>query len=129
MNNYNPAGRQRGASMWGLLGASALVVLFALITMKLVPVYLDNNKIVSALESLAETPGVNNMSRRQILDKIDNTLYIDMASDLLNLKEALTISKTRTHKVYTIAYERVTPMAYNISALTDFENSVEVPLK
>ena len=129
MENYNHASKQRGASMWGLVGGAGLIVLFALITMKLVPVYLDNNKIISALDSLAETPGVNNMSRRHVLDKLDNTLYIDMASDLLNLKEALSITKTRTHKVYTISYERVTPMAYNISALTEFENSVEVPLK
>jgi hypothetical protein len=129
MNNFSQASKQKGSSMWGLLFGAGLVVLFALITMKLVPVYLDNNKIVSALESLAETPGAVNMSRRQVLDKIDNTLYIDMASDLLNLKEALSITKTKTHKVFTIAYERVTPMAYNVSALTEFENSVEVPFK
>ena len=127
MENYNHASKQRGASMWGLVGGAGLIVLFALITMKLVPVYLDNNKIISALDSLAETPGVNNMSRRHVLDKIDNTLYIDMASDLLNLKEALSITKTRTHKVYTISFERVTTMCYNIGALSEVESSVEVP--
>jgi hypothetical protein len=129
MDNINLRSQQKGSSMWGLIFGAGLFVLFALVTMKLVPAYLDNNKITSALESLAETPGAVNMSRRQVLDKIDNTLYIDMASDLLNLKEALSITKTRTHKVFTIAYERVTPMAYNLSALTEFENSVEVPLK
>ena len=97
--------------------------------MKLVPAYLDNNKVVSALDSLAETPGAAQMSRRQVLDKIDNTLYIDMASDLLDLNEALTITKTKNTKVFSIDYERVIPMAYNISALLDFENSVEVSLK
>jgi len=129
MYNFNRASKQSGASMWGLIGGSALLVLFALITMKLVPAYLDNNKVASALDSLAETPGAAQMSRRQVLDKIDNTLYIDMASDLLDLNEALTITKTKNTKVFSIDYERVVPMAYNISALLDFENSVEVSLK
>ena len=129
MYKFNRASKQSGASMWGLIGGSALVILFAMITMKLVPAYLDNNKVVSALDSLAETPGAAQMSRRQVLDKIDNTLYIDMASDLLDLNEALTITKTKNTKVFSIDYERVIPMAYNISALLDFENSVEVSLK
>ena len=129
MDKTNSLHKQNGATMWMLITGASLVVLFMLIAIKLIPAYLDNNKIISALDSLAETPGVNNYSRRQVLDKLDNTLYIDMASDLLDLKEALTVSKTNTHKVYTISYERVIPMAYNISALLDFENSVEVPLK
>ena len=129
MNNFNLASKQKGASMWTLIFTSALVVLFALITIKLVPAYLENNKIISALESLAETPGAAQMSFGQVMQKIDNTLYIDLAEDLLDLKEALTISKTKNTKVFTISYERVIPMAYNISALLDFENSVEVPLK
>ena len=129
MDNNKQVYLQKGASMWGLIGGAGLLVLFALITMKLVPAYLDNNKVASALESLAETPGVLNMSRRQVIEKIDNTLYIDMASDLLNLRDALVISKTKSHKVFSLDYERIIPMAYNISALLDFENSVEVPFK
>lgn len=129
MNNLSRASTQKGASMWTLIFTSALIVLFALVTMKLVPAYLDNNKIINALNSLAETPGAANMSRGQVISKIDNTLYIDMASDLLDLNDALAITKTKNTKVFTISYERVIPMAYNISALLDFENSVEVSLK
>jgi len=129
MENFKRSRNQKGSSMWGLLGGAALIVLFALVTMKLVPVYLDNNKVASALKSLQETPGVGTWSRRQIINKIDNTLYIDMAADLLNLEEALKITKKKNVKVISIDYERVVPMAYNISALLDFENSVEVSLR
>jgi len=129
MENYNNIRKQKGASMWMLIFGSALVVMFALVTMKLVPAYLDNNKVVNALESLKDQPGVARWTRRQILEKVDNTLYVDLASDLLNLNEALVISKSKTMRVISIDYERVIPMAYNISALLDFENSVEVPLQ
>jgi len=129
MENLKHSGKQKGASMWGLIGGAALVVLFALVTMKLVPAYLDNNKVRNALESLEGIPGVGNWSRRQIMEKVDNTLYVDLASDLLDLNEALKITKTKNVKVISIDYERVIPMAYNISALLEFENSVEVPLR
>ncbi len=129
MNNVSKIGKQQGASMWMLILGSALIVLFALVAMKLIPAYLDNNKIVNALESLKEQQGVGNWTRRQITEKVDNTLYIDLASDLLNLNEAMTITKTRTKKIISIDYERVIPMAYNISALLEFENSIEVPIR
>ncbi|HEC27358.1 MAG TPA: DUF4845 domain-containing protein [Gammaproteobacteria bacterium] len=129
MDNLSNMSKQKGASMWMLILGSALIVLFALVTMKLVPAYLDNNKVVHALDSLKKQPGVGNWSRRQILERVDNTLYIDLASDLLNLNEALVITKTKTKKVISIDYERVVPMAYNISALLDFENSIEVPIE
>lgn len=129
MDNLSNMSKQKGASMWMLILGSALIVLFALVTMKLVPAYLDNNKVVHALDSLKKQPGVGNWSRRQILERVDNTLYIDLASDLLDLNEALVITKTKTKKVISIDYERVVPMAYNISALLDFENSIEVPIE
>ncbi|GBE08260.1 hypothetical protein BMS3Bbin11_00573 [bacterium BMS3Bbin11] len=129
MDNLSNMSKQKGASMWMLILGSALIVLFALVTMKLVPAYLDNNKVAHALDSLKKQPGVGNWSRRQILERVDNTLYIDLASNLLNLNEALVITKTKTKKVISIDYERVVPMAYNISALLDFENSIEVPIE
>lgn len=129
MDNLSIMSKQKGASMWMLIIGSALIVLFALVTMKLVPAYLDNNKVAHALDSLKEQPGVGNWSRRQILEKVDNTLYIDLASNLLDLNEALVITKSKTKKVISIDYERVIPMAYNISALLDFENSIEVAIE
>ena len=129
METLNGRVKQKGSSMWGLLGGAGLFVLFAMVTMKLVPVYLDNNKIASALESLAEQPGVGSWNRRQIQDRIDNTLYIDMAADLLDLNKALKITKVKNVKVVSVDYERVIHMAYNISALLYFENSVEIPLR
>lgn len=129
MANLDSVGKQNGASMWMLLTGASLVVLFALVAMKLIPAYLDNNKVKNALESFVNTPGAKNMSRNQAIQRISDTLYVDMASDLLDLNQSLAITKSRNAKVYSIDYERVVPMAFNISALLDFENSVEVSLE
>jgi hypothetical protein len=115
--------------MWMLIGMSALVVLFALIAMKLIPGYLDNAKVQNSLESLKDVPGVANMGRRQVMERVYNSLYIDGAHDLLDLKTALVITKQTNKKVISVDYERVIPMAFNISVLLDFENSVDIPLR
>jgi hypothetical protein len=121
---------QRGATMWMLLGMSALFILFALIAMKLIPGYMDNAKVENALQSVAESPGAANMGRRQIINKVADTLYIDGgADDLLDLRTALVITKRGDKKIISIDYERVIPMAFNISVLLDFENSVEISLR
>ncbi len=123
-------GRQRGATMWGILAVMALVVTFALLTMKLVPAYIDNAKVSSALSSLAEDPEARALPRRLLIKKVSDSLYIDMADDLLDLTDpaVFQIQKTKNTRVITIAYERVIPLVYNISALLDFEESVEIPL-
>jgi hypothetical protein len=123
-------GRQSGATMWGILAVMALVVAFALLTMKLVPAYIDNAKVSSALSSLAEDAESRALPRRLLIKKVSDSLYIDMADDLLDLNDpaVFQIQKTKNSRVVTIAYERVIPLVYNISALLDFEESVEIPL-
>lgn len=123
-------GRQRGATMWGILAVMALVVAFALLTMKLVPAYIENAKVSSALNSMAEDPESRALPRRLLIKKVSDSLYIDMADDLLDLNDpaVFQIQKTKNTRVITITYERVIPLVYNISALLDFEESVEIPL-
>lgn len=126
---YRLPGRQHGATMWMIIAVMALVVMFALVVMKLTPAYLENAKVMNALERLAEDPRAATMPRAELIQKISDTLYIDMANDLLDLREAVVITKSAGKRTVEINYERVIPMVYNISALLDFENSVDIPTK
>jgi len=121
--------RQNGATLWSMITVIVLVVFFALLVIKIVPSYIENQKIEKALHGLADDPRAPAMNRAQIIRSLTDRLYIDMADELLDLSDALTITKTRNARVITISYEKVIPLAYNISALLDFENSVEIPLK
>ncbi|MDH3688290.1 MAG: DUF4845 domain-containing protein [Gammaproteobacteria bacterium] len=120
---------QSGLSLWGLLAVGILMTLGALLTMKIAPPYFDNLKLKEGLETLAEEPEFPTWNRTTIIRKLDNMLYIDFAHDIVDLKQALKVQKTKAHMQVSLDYERVVPLVYNVSALLDFNNQVEVPLR
>lgn len=121
--------KQSGWTFWSLSAVIILVVILALLFMRLFPPYFDNLKLQEAMDKIVEDPRISNMTRRQIIQELDNILYIDYAHEVVDLKESLTIEKK--DKVMTIAvdYEVVVPLVYNISALLDFKNRAEIALR
>lgn len=119
---------QKGWTIWGLITVVALIAFFGLLFMKLFPPYLDNLKIREALQTVSEEPGVTELTKRQLVRKINNILYIDFADTIVDLNKTLKLSKTKADFIMSVDYEVVVHLAYNVSALIDFKNSVTVPL-
>lgn len=117
---------QRGWTVWSLLGVGALIVFGALLFMKLMPVYLDNYKLKEAMASVAEDPRASDWNKRQVIREMTNILYIDYGSDIVDLNKALSVEKTDAQSFIKVEYEVVVPLAFNLSALVDFENQVEI---
>ncbi len=117
---------QRGWTIWSLLGVGFLLVAGALLFMKLMPVYLDNYKIKEAMASLAEDPRAADWNKRQIISEMTNILYIDYGHDIVDLNKALSVEKENELKYIRVEYEVVVPLVYNVSALVDFNNEVEI---
>lgn len=117
---------QRGWTFWSLLGVGFLVVAGALLFMKLMPVYLDNYKIKEAMHSLAEDPRAVDWNKRQVIREMTNILYIDYGHDIVDLDKALSVEKEDEFKYIRVEYEVVVPLVYNVSALVDFKNEVEL---
>ncbi len=122
-------GKQAGWTLWSALGVIILLASLALLFMRLFPPYLDNLKIQEALDTLVDNARVSAMTRREIINELDNILYIDFAHEVVDLKESLVVEKTKQDMIITVDYEVVVPLVYNISALLDFQNQVEVPLR
>ena len=118
--------RQSGWTIWSLAAISILLVLAILLFMRLFPPYFDNLKLQEALETVAEDSRVINMTRRQVIIELDKILYIDYAHEVVDLKESLTIEKREKNVVIKIDYEVVVPLVYNVSALLDFSNQVDI---
>lgn len=117
---------QRGWTIWSLLGVGFLIVVGALLFMKLMPVYLDNYKLQEAMHSVAEDPRAQDWNKRQIVREMTNILYIDYGHDIVDLNKALSVAKEDDGKFIRIEYEEVVPLAFNVSALVDFNNEVEI---
>lgn len=118
---------QQGWTIWSLLGVAALIVIGALLFMKLMPVYLDNYKLQEAMHSVAEDPRAPGWNKRQIVSEMSNILYIDYGHDIVDLNNALSLDKSDTQTFIRVEYEVVVPLVYNLSALVDFNNQVEIP--
>ncbi|MCR4302555.1 MAG: DUF4845 domain-containing protein [Sulfuricaulis sp.] len=116
--------RQMGMTMWSMSYVLGTVAFFIFILFKLIPPYLGDVKIKSALESLGRQPDAGSMSIGEIKEAIRKRLEID-SMDEFSL-DALTVTARGRVKVIRINYESITPMLFNASILLNFDHSVEV---
>ena len=117
---------QSGMTMWGVLFVLGTLAFFLFLFFKLLPPYLTDLKIGSALESLGKQPDVATMTTLDIKEAIRKRLEIDSADELFDLNKVLTVEPRGRMRVIRVNYETVVPMAYNVSALLNFDHSVEV---
>jgi len=117
---------QSGMTMWGLLFVLGTLAFFLFLGFKLFPPYMTDFKVKSALDSLGQQPDAGTMSVPEIREAIRKRLEIDSADDLFDLNKVLTVEPRGRVKVIRFSYESVVPMAFNVSALLDFDHSIEV---
>jgi len=113
-------------TMWGMLFVLGTLAFFLFLGFKLFPPYMTDMKVKSALDGLSQQPDVGTMTVPDIREAIRKRLEIDSADDLFDLNKVVTVEPRGRVKVIRFNYESVIPMAYNISALIDFDHSIEV---
>lgn len=118
--------KQSGVTFWGFALVAFLIAFFTLLFLKLVPPYIENAKVKTALENVVKQPNAANMTKVEIVDALQRRFDVDDVSRA-NLKSDLTITKSadgRSTKLR-IAYEVRIPLAYNINALLTFDENAE----
>ncbi|MDD1611915.1 MAG: DUF4845 domain-containing protein [Methylococcaceae bacterium] len=91
--------------------------------LKIGPIYLDHNKVASALSALEKDSGFPTMTEHQIRRSLDNRFnigYVDFIAP-----EDIKVSKSNEYVKVEIDYEVVQPMAYNLSVLVNFHDEIE----
>ncbi len=117
--------RQAGMTMWSMLFILGTLAFFLFLFFKLLPPYMDDFKVKSALDSLGRQPDAGTMTLPQVKEAIRKRLEIDSA-DNFDLDKTLTVDARGKMKSIRISYESVVPMVYNISALLSFDHAIEV---
>ena len=117
--------RQSGMTMWSLMFVLGTFAFFLFLLFRLIPPYLGDMKVKSALESLGKQPDAGSMAIGEIKESIRKRLEIDSA-DNFDLENSLTVTARGKMKVIRINYESVTPVIHNISVLILFDHSIEV---
>jgi len=116
---------QNGMTFWGLLVVAAVFIFFVMLFFKLLPPYIEHAKVKTALENISRQQGVSDMEKSSIAAAMDRRFNIEDVNDI-DLKKALTVEKKPGSMTIRIAYEKRVPLAYNVTALIEFDDSVQV---
>jgi len=120
--------RQNGMTFWGLLVIATLFIFFVVLFFKLLPPYMEYAKVKSALEGIAKQPGTSDLEKSQIKAAFDRRFNIDSVDDI-DLNKALIVEKKPGSMTIRITYERRVPLAYNVTALIEFDDTAQVPVR
>ena len=118
--------KHSGMSFWGLSMVAFLVGFFTLLFLKLLPPYMENGKVRTALHNLASQSGTATKTKVEIMESLQRRFDVDDVSRV-NIKEHFSMAKSSDDRIVTlrITYEVKVPLAYNISALLEFDESAE----
>lgn len=117
--------KQIGMTMWGMAMVTIMVVFFLLLVLKLLPPYLGNMKVKTALENTLRQGNAAALSKEELAGMLQKRLDIEDVQGV-DLSKDLKIETQNRVKTIRVAYEVRIPLAYNLSALLEFDNRVQV---
>lgn len=114
---------QRGLTFISLCVLLFIFGFFVFLVLKIGPIYLDHNKVSSALSALKKDPSFSSMSEHEIRRSLDNRFnigYVDFIEE-----DDIKVSRSNDYVKVEIDYEVLKPMAYNLSVLVEFHDMIE----
>jgi len=121
MNRWH---HQKGMTAIGWLLVMGLIAFFTLITLRLVPAYLEFAKVTSVLESLQNEPGITRKTRGEIISMIAKRFDVN---DVYQVDaKQVKVKKEKGVLTVSINYERREHLVGNVDVVTTFDRQVEV---
>ena len=122
---YSSAHRQSGMTLISFLMMFVLIGFFALLVIKLAPIYLEHFKVSSSLQTLKNEPDIGHKSKEEIIRLLEKRWEINMVNVVTG--KDVEFTRTSSSMKVQIAYEVSTHILGNIDALVYFDDSIEVP--
>ncbi len=116
-----PLRNQRGFGVGCFFLTVAFIVIIVVLSVKLVPTYMEDAAIDKALERVAEKSGIRTMPQRRIVRALDAELYID-GIEHIDFAKALTTRSINGKRELRVSYEVAIPLYRNVSLLLDFDH-------
>ena len=116
--------RQRGMTPIGWVLVLLLIAFFALISLKLIPIYLESFSVSSVIADLKDEPGIGAKSVREIVSIVEKRLDINNVSRVSG--DDIYIEKLGGTMTISAEYEVREPMLGNVDIVVSFNKSVEV---
>ena len=116
--------QQQGLTLISIAFILGLIGFFTLLILKIVPIYLDHNKVASALAELRSSPDIRTMSEYEIRDSLSKRFNINYVYDVN--QNDIKITKYGEYLKVAIEYEVVKKIAFNLSILAEFNDVIEI---
>lgn len=116
---------QKGMTAIGWLLVIAIAAIFALVGLKLIPVYIDLYMISDSMNSLVTDPSAHNKSPRDLRTLLLKRLDINSIYDIK--AEDIDITRSSTGYSVEIDYEPRISLAGNLYFVVVFDKTVDVP--
>ena len=115
---------QKGMTAIGWMLVLGLIAFFTLITLRMVPLYMEYGKVASTLESLKDQPNIAQHTKSEIVKIVSKRFDVN---DVKNVDPKLIkISKDRGRMKVGISYERREHLVGNVDIVAIFDKQVEV---
>lgn len=118
---------QKGMTLIGFIVVLGVAGLFAYIGMQLIPMYTEFYGVKKAMASLANEPGVTEMSPPAIKDLFYRRMYINYAQNVKT--ENVTLVRKEAGWMMTVDYEVRRPMIANLDVVGKFHAEKELSRK
>ncbi len=117
--------RERGMTLIGWLLVLGLIGFFAVVVLRLWPIYYEYFAVKRALVKFNEQSDAARISKDEVWNRITKQFYIDGVSGI-DRKESFSVEDNKGVRTITLTYERRTPMMGNVDAVVSFSESVTV---
>jgi hypothetical protein len=110
---------QRGMGLGGLLIGAVIFALLALLTMKVLPEWVEYGKIAKVVKATANDSNLKEASVADVRAAYDKRADIDVIKSVTG--QDLDIKKEDNSLSIAFAYSKKVPLFYNVSLVFDFE--------
>ena len=114
---------QRGLTFISILVILFVIGFFALLVLKIGPIYLNNFKVVDTVQSLKQETDLMYYSKSKIKDLVLKRMDVNMVDHVR--EEDIKIVKSPTYVSVTIDYEVIEHMFANLDVLATFVETYE----
>jgi hypothetical protein len=117
--------RQQGITAIAMVAILAMVGFFAMIAIRLFPIYLEHFSVVKHLENVSKEAGIKEKTNAEILGTLDKRFQIDDVKHVTH--ENIFIEREKGGSmIIAIEYEVRTPALANVEMVVSFVDEVDI---
>lgn len=116
--------KQHGVTLIGFILVMMVVGFFAVIVMKLAPIYNEYYSVVNIMKSVASEPGSADKSLKELQSALQKNFTVVYVESVKNENITLT-TEHRTHQL-NVKYEVHRNFFYNVDFVVKFDHTVEL---